>query len=275
MKKWLSLFAAVLGLAVMPSTLLGAATDGTVTFNVTLVDYGGNYAPRHIEAIWVTDGSGRFIKTLRRYAASRIQYLYQWHAAHGSYEAVDGSTGATISTFNPITVTWNCRDTNNVIVQDGDYRFYVEFTERNGQGYWTTNGVTFTKGSTPFTNNPANVGTYITAMSIAFVPATAPHDIAVTSLSPLFVAPNSNVTMTVVVTNKTTTAETFSFMLTNETSGLLVGTRTNVALAANAITNLTFTWNTTGLELGDYSFSAIATLATNESSTADIPSTPP
>src|SRR5512147_2711785 len=95
-------------------------TDGTASLSVTLSDPSGNY-DRRVDAYWITDSAGRFVQTVRKDAASRQQYLYQWHAVHGSWEAVDGYSGATISTWGQFTVTWDCRDTNNVLLPDGDY----------------------------------------------------------------------------------------------------------------------------------------------------------
>ncbi len=65
---------------------------------------------------------------------------------------VDGYTSATASTYtgtnSPVILTWNCRDTNNVLVADGNYKFWVQYAENSGAGPYTTNGLLWTKGST-------------------------------------------------------------------------------------------------------------------------------
>jgi hypothetical protein len=45
-----------------------AQTDGSATFQVTTVTAGGNYSPRNVMAIWVTDANTNFVKTLKRQA---------------------------------------------------------------------------------------------------------------------------------------------------------------------------------------------------------------
>jgi len=142
-----------------------ATTDGVATFTVTLSDPAGNYN-RRVDAYWVTDSTGKFVQTVRKDAATRQTYLYQYLAARGSWTGVDGSSGATISTWGTFSVTWDCRDTNEVIVPDGTYKFYVEMTDHDGQGWWTTNGLSFTKGPGAFSNTYPDMEN-ITGLSVA------------------------------------------------------------------------------------------------------------
>ena len=66
-----------------------AQTQGTCTFTVTtLRDIGAEYDPRHVLAIWVTTPSGAFVKTLKKQAASREQYLRTW-VANSARNVVD------------------------------------------------------------------------------------------------------------------------------------------------------------------------------------------
>lgn len=261
------LVAIVLGGCLVPALPAALYTDGTATFTVTFVDVAGQY-DRRVDAIWVTDSSGRFVKTLRKDAANRQQYLYKWAAARGSYTTVDGYSGATISSWSPVTVTWNCRGTNNAIVPDGDYRFYAEFTDRNNQGPWTTNGITFTKGTSGITLNPANVGANLIAMQIVYNPIIT-HDIAVRDLAPRIGYPSVVVPVQVTVTNQTSWAESFSVTLSNVTTGTLLGTQPVANLAGSASTNLVFNWDTTGVATGDYVLQAVAGPVAQETLTAD------
>ncbi|HWI56443.1 MAG TPA: hypothetical protein VNZ22_04405, partial [Bacillota bacterium] len=240
-----------------------AGTDGKATFSVTLTDPPGNYAKR-VDAFWVTDGAGKFIQNLRKDAATRQGYLYKWAAARGANTTIDGYSGATISTWTPMTVTWDCRDTNNVVVPDGTYKLYVEFTDFNGQGPWTTNGIAFVKGPAALTNTYPDQP-YIKSMTVIYTPA---HDLAVTGISPSIVSPDTNGTVRVAVTNKTDTAETCSVTLSNVSSASLIGTQTIGPLAGHTITNVAFPWNTTNL-LGNYSLQAQAGPVAGETATAD------
>lgn len=146
-----------------------AQTDGNATFRVSTKTANGQYAPRHVLAIWVTDSQTNFVKTLKRMAATRIQYLRQWGPVSRS-NVVDGITGATLNAHQTHTVTWNCRDTNGVVVPDGVYRFWVEFTEANAQGPWThTNVISFTKGASGATSTPPVLANF-TNMQVVYAP---------------------------------------------------------------------------------------------------------
>ncbi len=252
--------------AILTQGVSAATTDGTATLNVTLTDPAGNYN-RRVDAFWITDGTGRFIVTVRKDAASEQAYLYQWNTARGTSTVVDGYSGATITTWTPMSVPWNGRDANNVLVPDGNYRFYAEFTDHNGQGWWTTNGLAFTKGASAYTTNYPALQ-YLTAMSVTYAPVAVVHDIAVTSMTPSTAVANTTVAVQVGVTNRTANAETFSVILSNATSGVVVGTQTVTSLAGNAASSVTFQWNTAGLQ-GNYALRATAGPVTGETSTAD------
>ncbi len=124
-----------------------AQTQGTCTFTATtLRDIGAEYDPRHVLAIWVTNASGAFVKTLKKQAASREQYLRTW-VANSSSNVVDAITGATLTAHVTHTVAWDGRDTAGNIAPDGEYRIRVEFTSENSQGPLTpSTHITFTKG---------------------------------------------------------------------------------------------------------------------------------
>ena len=119
-----------------------ATSSGEVTFTVRTVTEGGNYAPKHVLAIWVEDING-FVKTRKAMADQRIQYLYTWKAA-SNFNVVDAITGPTLTSHQTHTVSWDCTDLDGEIVPDGDYVVWAEFTEKHAQG--PLYNITFTKG---------------------------------------------------------------------------------------------------------------------------------
>lgn len=250
---------------------LAAQTDGLVTFNFQLVQDGGKYKPKHVVAVWVTSPSGAFVKTLRKdgsgWTGEGTSHLTQWQTARGGSTVLDGYSGATITTYNATTVTWNCRDASNALMADGTYKFWVEFTEANAQGPYTAGGLAWTKGSTVYSNNYADQ-TYITGLKVVFTPAVIPHDLAALGISPSAVPTNATSTIRVAVTNKTTTAESFSVVLSNLTASTLIGSQTVSSLPGNTLTNVPFLWNTAGL-LGAYTLQAAAGPVSGETSTND------
>jgi hypothetical protein len=148
----------------------GAQTQGTCTFTVTTTrDTGAEFDPKHVLAIWVTNSSGTFVKTLKKMAASRESHLNTWVATSGK-NVVDAVTGATLTAHTTHTVTWNCRNVSGAIVPDGEYRMRVEFTSENAQGPITpATYIKFTKGPAAFNATYPNV-TNFTSMSLTYTP---------------------------------------------------------------------------------------------------------
>ncbi len=154
---------------------------------VTINDYMGTTGASHWTLVWVTTESGAFIKTLWKqgtsYPFSSSQWTThtpQWNAARGGANGstiVDGYTSATATSYSgtnsPIILTWNCRNTNDVLVADGNYKFWVQYAENSGAGPYTTNGLLWTKGPLAATNRYANLGANFTSMETAWRPATS------------------------------------------------------------------------------------------------------
>ncbi len=142
-----------------------ANTSGNMTFTVRTVESGGNYAPKHVLAIWIEDDNG-FVKTRLARANNRKQYLYMWRAA-SNYNVTDAITGATLSSHITHTVSWDCKDLNGMEVADGNYHVYVEFTDKHAQGPFKM--LTFIKGPEPQHIQPFNE-TYFKDMDLEWVP---------------------------------------------------------------------------------------------------------
>jgi len=145
-----------------------ATSGGLLTFTVRTVTAGGNYAPKHVLAIWV-EKDASFVKSRKVMATVRKQYLYTWVAA-SNYNTTDAITGATLTSHQTHTVTWNCKDLSGNIVPDGDYKVWVEFTEQHAQGPVTS--FTFTKGPNAMHLTPADQ-TYFKDIVVDFLPVVA------------------------------------------------------------------------------------------------------
>lgn len=107
-------------------------TAGEVSLTFTTVTANGNYAPKHVLAVWIEDDND-FIKSRLVRANNRKQYLYTWIAA-SNYNDTDAVTGATISSHQTHTIIWDCTDLEGMEVADGNYTIHIEFTERHAQG---------------------------------------------------------------------------------------------------------------------------------------------
>lgn len=127
---------------------MGAQTIGELTVTVTTSETGGNYAPRNIVAIWVEDDNGNFVKTLLAYANTRKTHLNTWQAtttsAGTAFNTTDAITGATRSSHSTRTCSWDGTDFNNLDVADGTYYLWLELTDKNSTGNFSS--FQFTKG---------------------------------------------------------------------------------------------------------------------------------
>lgn len=263
---WIGLAAAaILVLRPGPAT---AQTDGSMRLRVTTSDPAGNYNA-YIFAAWVDSTGTNFVKTRYRYAATRLLHLYTWRAETRS-NIVDAVTGATQSGTKTWTNTWNCRNVSNVLVEDGTYRYRMELTDKNAAGTVTpTNYIEILKGPAPSTNRPANTGPF-SDIEVIWTPASVDHDVGVTRVGlPAIVNTETIVQVPVVLTNKTSSTETFVLSLSNRTADALIAqTSINGMGGATARTN-TFAWDTTGLAPGAYTLAAYAAPIPGETATAD------
>ena len=130
----------------------------SLTFSVLTKPIGGNYAPKNIGAIWVTNESGVFVKTLKQWASQRLQYLTTFKA-QTDRNKVDAVTTATLSSHVVHTVTWNLKKLSGQIVPDGKYNIVIETTDRNTFG--DSIAVPFVIGPSPGQSKPADTTHYV------------------------------------------------------------------------------------------------------------------
>jgi plastocyanin len=104
---------------------------------------------------------------------------------------------------------------------------------------------------------------------IGFITVVPIHDVAVTSVtpSPTKVTIGEDVTITVVVKNEGTVAETFT--VTVYSNNTAIDTQTVTNLAAKSFTTLNFIWDTTNTTEGKYEIKAEASQAAGETDIAD------
>jgi len=139
-----------------------AQTSGTLTVTATTSSTGGNYAPKKIVAMWIEDEQGNWVKTLLAYAATRKTHLNTWEAATteaGSpFNTVDAITGATRSSHATRTCTWNGTGVDGTLVPDGNYKVWMELTDKNGTGNFSS--FPFTKDTNAQNLTPLNVPSF-------------------------------------------------------------------------------------------------------------------
>lgn len=141
------------------------ATAGTVSFTVTTLPAGGNYAPKHVLAIWI-EKDGVFVKTRKAMANARKQYLYTWKAS-SNYNVVDAITGSTLNSHQTHTISWDCTGLDGNVVPDGNYTLKIEFTDKHAQG--PLYSIDFVKGTEAVVLTPPNQTNYIN-MSFSYTP---------------------------------------------------------------------------------------------------------
>ena len=107
-----------------------SSPKGLVTLSLKTVSYGGVYAPRNSGAIWVEDGKGNFIKTLKVWAIPQKHHLNAWNKISLGNE-VDAVTSASLNDHENHKVTWDCTDLAGRVVSDEFYKIHIEFNEEN------------------------------------------------------------------------------------------------------------------------------------------------
>jgi len=152
-------------------------TPGTLTVSITSDAVGGRYAPRNVGAIWIESGSGKFVKTIERWAAIRMGDLRAWNAASGGWgfeffgsssspDAVDVVSGATMLGAQSHSPSWAMKDVSGMVVPDGPYKVRLEVAD----GSNATAEVMFEKGPMPQTVSAPAGGRGYSAFSVTYTP---------------------------------------------------------------------------------------------------------
>lgn len=166
-----------------------AQTAGTFTFNINPVAHSGSYGSKYVVAIWIENSSGTFIKTkLERCSSKNLDHLATWTSKSAS-NVVDATTGATLTSYTPITVVWDGTNVSKAIVPDGIYKIWIELAWDNSKTTGkTVASYAFTKGTAAEKLDPVNSGLF-TDISLNWVPVTTGAD-AVLQKNKLNVFPN-------------------------------------------------------------------------------------
>jgi hypothetical protein len=107
----------------------------TFSFDVTTVTARGLYAPRNVGAIWITDSSSKFVKTLRVWGSIRLGNATAWTTSTGS-NRTDAVSGATRTSHGMLNATWDCTDVSKNPVADGAYVVHVTFAENDANPFF-------------------------------------------------------------------------------------------------------------------------------------------
>lgn len=124
---------------------------------VRTTPFGGRYQPKNIGAIWIETSTGAFVKTVKRWANRRRQYLTTFNSVTGQ-DLTDAISGATLTSHITHDVTWNLTDRSRCEVPAGDYRVAMELTDRDGPG--AVARFPFHKGTAAATSHPAETAQF-------------------------------------------------------------------------------------------------------------------
>jgi len=146
----------------------GVAAASCLTVSVTITGSGYKGSGNCVGAIWVEDGTGKFVKTLSVWGCARIGTLHAWPADTSGIagKRVDAVTGCT-QKVGTKKATWNCTDYNRMPVPDGPYKVCFEDSQSNSGG--PNQCIAFNKGASPFTLMPPNA-TDFTSVVLTFSP---------------------------------------------------------------------------------------------------------
>lgn len=175
----------MVGLSMLPWHA-SAQTDGSVDLAATLTDYPGN-GDNHWTVVWVETAAGGFIKTLWKQGPSSFttthwrSHCREWWDSKNGSSAFDGYSSSSARDYSgvnsPVRLSWDCRDAANNLVADGDYKFWIQYAEDDGQGPFTTGGLPWTKGPASDRVRYQDQAGYFSNMSVVWT-AVAPPPVA-------------------------------------------------------------------------------------------------
>jgi len=149
---------------------LKAQTSGKFSFKCLTYAPSGTWGNKHVAAIWIQNNANPsiFIKTNAKYG-HEDDHLTSWSAASGK-NLVDAVTGATLTSYDTLTIEWNGTDAASEVVADGDYTIYIEMGwGKDKTTQHATTGFTFTKSGTAQTWNPTGNSNY-SSVAISWQP---------------------------------------------------------------------------------------------------------
>jgi len=231
-------------------------SDGTMTFTVRTIAYGGTYSPRNVGAIWITNSSNQFVKTIKVWAATYRSRLVKWIASSGN-NTTGAITTATLNSHQLHSVSWNGKNYSNATLPDGNYNVNIEYTESNSTisspGKYKV--ITFSNSTTPVDITPSS-DSYFTDMHLIWTP-TPPANGAISGT--VTNAQNVNIPGAV-ITAGTQTATTNSsgfysmslqpgtYTVTCSITGYDTQTNNNVVVQSNQTTTSNFSLNVTSID---------------------------
>ena len=207
-----------------------AATEFNMSFSTA--QPGGTYKPENCVAVWVTKADGTFVKTICRYAYTRLTDLTDWRTAiateNGKVVGVDGYMGATRANHSDpvtITATWDLKDKSGTLVPDGTYNINFEITDKTRK----THTFSFVKDSTAGTRtNPGT--TWFKSISIAYAPPAPVNTAPVAQAQSVTTAEDTAKAITLTATDAESNTLTYA-IATSPSHGTLSGTPPNVTYA--------------------------------------------
>lgn len=106
----------------------------SLTFNFSTEPVGGRYKPKNIGAVWISDSSGKLVKSLEVWARIRLRYLTKYAGVRGSARP-DVTATATLPNHNLAhMVMWDLKDTKGAAVPPGKYTLNAEITDQDATG---------------------------------------------------------------------------------------------------------------------------------------------
>ena len=189
------------------SAFLQGQTDGTLTFTFTHSKPASNSQDGDILAVWVEHSNGTFIKAKMRYGTSERDHLPVFALRAGgdasnstsNIDFSDANTGATLKTgsgttraWSTYTVVWDGKDLTGTVVQDGDYKMFIESSWDVDLGHPEHDYITdftFTKGPTAQSITPTGVSP-INSVSLVWAPAALGIDDNTLANNNILVYPN-------------------------------------------------------------------------------------
>jgi flagellar hook assembly protein FlgD len=164
-----------------------AAGDTIMKFTVKTITYGGQFSPKHVLAIWITNSSNTFVRSLKVMASNYKSKLYTWNSQSGG-NVTSAITGASLTSHQTHTVVWNGKNSSGSLVADGSYKVWVEYNETDFSGNPSTS-VAFTKSSTYQHLTPASTS-YFTSQDLIVYGSTGVGSIQNNEESSVIISPN-------------------------------------------------------------------------------------
>jgi hypothetical protein len=158
----------ILAAMALATVMATSITWAGLKITVSTSDPGsGGWGAEHDIVMWIQSSAGTFIKTFGRWGGDYGGADLPVWITKKTVNTVDGTTGATLTTYGSVNATWNLTNTSGARVANGTYLYCIELSNQHNNSRYVAGRINIdsTDETKNGTDSSVNSGsTYLTSV---------------------------------------------------------------------------------------------------------------